>query len=74
MPGEKCLISAFTPRLGEQHCKLRRFLHFSSAMRCMENCHLVIGGPWMILIGYGLGQLLRGFNFVGSHVSEDLSL
>lgn len=64
------LTSAFNPCLAEQHCKLSSFLHFSSAMRCMEYCHLVIVGPLMILIGYGLWQLLRRFN----SVSENLSL
>lgn len=68
------LTSAFNPHLAEQHCKLSSFLHFSSAMRCMEYCHLVIVAPLMILTGCGLWQLLRGFNSLGSCVSEDLSL
>lgn len=75
LPGAKCPPGiCFNPCLAEQHCLLSSFLHFSSAMRCMEYCPLVIVGPLMILIGYGLWQLLKGSNSVGSHVSEDLSL
>lgn len=64
----------FQSPLAEQHYELSSFLHFRSAVRCMEYCHLVIAGPLMILICFRLWQLLRGFNSVGSRISEDLSL
>jgi len=59
--------------LAEQHGKHSSFAYLSSTKRCVENCHLIIVEPLVILIGYGLCSFL-GFLVLLGLVSQKIFL